>query len=171
MVDDKLEREEAQRAANYETVKSNVESGVRGDIIANADQRTASQENYVEDVAAGMREKALGEVAQTEREIERGRAAARVSQIVDYIFMIIYAILAIRLLLELLGARESAGFVRFINTISNPFYGPFRGIVPSPSDNGFTLALPIIVAIVAYMILHLIINGLLRIVAHRKVEV
>jgi len=94
-----------------------------------------------------------------------------VSQIVDYIFMIIYAILAIRLLLELFGARESAGFVRFINTISNPFYGPFRGIVPSPSDNGFTLALPIIVAIVAYMILHLIINGLLRIVAHRKVEV
>ena len=171
MVDDKLEREEAQRAANYETVKSNVESGVRGDIIANADQRTASQENYVEDVAAGLREKALGEVAQTEREIERGRAAARVSQIVDYIFMIIYAILAIRLLLELFGARESAGFVRFINTISNPFYGPFRGIVPSPSDNGFTLALPIIVAIVAYMILHLIINGLLRIVAHRKVEV
>jgi len=171
MVDDKLEREEAQRAANYETVKSNVESGVRGDIIANADQRTASQQNYVEDVAAGLREKALGEVAQTEREIERGRAAARVSQIVDYIFMIIYAILAIRLLLELFGARESAGFVRFINTISNPFYAPFRGIVPSPSDNGFTLALPIIVAIVAYMILHLIINGLLRIVAHRKVEV
>jgi len=171
MVDDKLEREEAQRAANYETVKSNVEAGVRGDIVANADQRTVSQAAYVEDVAAGMRDKALGEVTQTEREVERGRVAARVSQVVDYIFMIIYAILAIRLLLELFGARESAGFVQFINAISNPFYAPFRGIVPSPSDNGFTLALPIVVAIVAYMILHLIINGLLRIFAHRKVEV
>ena len=171
MVDDKLEREEAQRSANYETVKSNVESGVRGDIVANANQTGASQVAYVEDVAAGMREKALGEVTQTEREVERGRAAARVSQVVDYIFMIIYAILAIRLLLELFGARESAGFVRFINAVSNPFYAPFRGIVASPSDNGFTLALPIVVAIVAYMILHLIINGLLRIFAHRKVEV
>jgi YGGT family. len=118
-----------------------------------------------------MRQRAVGEVAQTEREVERGRVAARVSQVVDYIFLLLYAILAIRLLLELFAARESAGFVQFIKSLSNPFYAPFRGIVASPSNDGFTLALPIVVAIVAYMVLHLAINGLLRIVAHRKVEV
>ena len=171
MVDDKLEREEAQRAANYETVKSNVQSGVRSDIIADANRRTTSQEEHVEGVAAGMRAKAVDEVAQIEREVSRGRVAARVSQIVDYIFLLIYAVLAIRLLLELFAAREGTGFVQFIKSISNPFYAPFRGIVPSPSNDGFTLALPIIIAIVAYMVLHLAINGLLRILAHRKVEV
>jgi len=32
MVDDKLAREEAQRAANYEAIKSNVKADVGGDI-------------------------------------------------------------------------------------------------------------------------------------------
>lgn len=171
MVDDKLEREEAQRAQNYEAVKSNVQAGVQGDIVNEANRRTVSQEEHVEDIAVGMRQRAVGEVAQTEREVERGRVAARVSQVVDYIFLLLYAILAIRLLLELFAARESAGFVQFIKSLSNPFYAPFRGIVASPSNDGFTLALPIVIAIVAYMVLHLAINGLLRIVAHRKVEV
>lgn len=91
---------------------------------------------------------------------------------VDYIFLLIYGLLTIRLLLALFAARESAGFVQFIRTITDPIYAPFRGIVPSPSTpEGFTLALPIIVAIVVYMLLHLAINGLLRLFAHRKVEV
>jgi uncharacterized protein YggT (Ycf19 family) len=171
MVDDKLEREEAQRAGTYEAVKSNVQAGVGGDIVSEANRQTAPQEEYVENVAAGMRQRAVDEVAQTQHEVDRGRVAARVSQVVDYIFFLLYAILAIRLLLELFAARESAGFVQFIKSLSNPFYEPFRGIVPSLSNDGFTLALPIVIAIVAYMVLHLAINGLLRILAHRKVEV
>ena len=111
-------------------------------------------------------------VEQTERELDRGRAAARVSQIVDYIFFIIYGLLAIRLLLELFAARQSAGFYQFIRSATNPFYAPFRGIVASPSTpEGFTLALPVVVAIVVYMLLHLAINGILRIMAHRKTTI
>jgi hypothetical protein len=49
MVDDKLEREEAQRAQNYEAVKSNVQAGVQGDIVNEANRRTVSQEAHVED--------------------------------------------------------------------------------------------------------------------------
>jgi uncharacterized protein YggT (Ycf19 family) len=171
MVDDKLERDEAQRAANYEAVKSNVKADVGGEIVSVADRGTVEQEQQVEDLARGMRRKAVDEVEQTDREVERGRIAARVSQIVDYVFMLIYALLAIRLLLELFSARESAGFVQFVKSLTNPFYAPFRGIVPSPSSDGFTLALPIVVALVAYMILHLAINGLLRLLAHRKTAV
>jgi hypothetical protein len=56
--------------------------------------------------------------------------------------------------------------------VSDPFYAPFRGIVASPStDSGHTLLLPIVIALVAYVILHLLINGLLRMLAHRKTEI
>ena len=104
--------------------------------------------------------------------MERGRVVARISQVVDYIFLIIYSLLAIRLLLELFAARESAPFFQFIKSVTDPFYSPFRGLMPSPSTpEGFTLALPIIIAIVVYMLLHLAINGFLRLLAHRKVEI
>ena len=161
MVDDKLAREEAQRATNYEAIKSDVKAEVAGEIIAE-NRNSPSQAQHIEEIADGMRRTAVDEVVQTEKEVSRGRFAARVSQIVDYLFFIVYGLLAIRLMLELFAARESAGF----------FYAPFRGLVPSPTTpDGFTLALPIIVAIVVYMLLHLAINGILRIIAHRKVEV
>ena len=78
MVDRKLEIDEAQRAANYEEVKAQVETGVNADLAARADRRTVEQEQYIANVADEMRAKAVTEVAQTEREVERGRGAARV---------------------------------------------------------------------------------------------
>jgi hypothetical protein len=172
MVDDKLAREEAQRNANYEAVKSNVEAEVNSEIAAEANRRTVSQAHEVEDISDNMRRKAVDEVVETEREVERGRVMARVSQIVDYIFFVIYGLLTIRLLLELFAARESAGFVKFIKSATGLFYAPFEGIVASPrTAEGFELALPIVVAIVVYMLLHLAINGLLRMFAHRKTAI
>ncbi len=171
MVDNKLEIDEAQRAANYEAIKSNVKADVGGEIAARTDRPTVSEAAQTQDMATGMRQKAINEIAETDREVERGRAMARVSQIVDYIFFLIYGSLAIRLILELFAARENAGFVKFIKSITGIFYAPFAGIVPSPSKDGFTLALPIIVAIVAYMILHLAINGILKIFAQRKTTI
>lgn len=171
MVDNKLAIEESQRAANYEAVKSTVESKVDAEVAARANRAGLSDTGRIDNLAGNMRQKAVDEVIETDREIERGRVLARVSQIVDYVFFIIYGLLAIRLLLELFAARESAGFVKFIKSATGFFYAPFAGIVPSPSADGFTLALPIIVAIVAYMFLHLVINQLLRIFAHRKTEI
>ncbi len=171
MVDNKLEIEEAQRAANYEAVKSNVESKVDSEIAARANRATVSEHERIDNIAGNMRQKAINEVAETDREVERARGLARVSQIVDYIFFIIYGLLTIRLLLELFAARENAGFFKFIKAATGLFYAPFAGIVPTLSQDGFKLALPIIVAIVAYMFLHLVINQLLRIFAHRKTEI
>lgn len=171
MVDNKLAQEEAQRAATYEAVKTDVQSEVGGEIAARAERENASQAGRIENVAGNMRDKAVDEVVQTEREVERARVMARISQVVDYVFFLIYGLLGIRLLLELFAARESAGFFQFIKTATNPFYAPFRGLVPTLSNEGFKLALPIIVALVVYMLLHLAINGLLRMFAHRKVEI
>jgi len=171
MTDNKLALEESQRAANYEAIKSNIKSEVGSEIVETADRKVVSDAPKVENMADNLRENAVNEISETHREVERGRAMARISQFVDYAFFLIYGSLAIRLLLELFAARESAGFVKFIKTITGVFYAPFAGIVPSPSKDGFVLALPIIVAIVAYMVLHLAINGLLKIFAERKTAI
>ena len=173
MSDDKLAIEEARRAAQHEAVKSQVEGEVQSEISQRAATKTAPGEaQRIDNVATEFRSKAVNEVVDTEREVQRSRGLARVSQVVDYIFYVIYALLGMRFLLALLAARSSAGFVRFIVAVSNPFYQPFRGIVASPStDTGHTLLLPIVVAIIAYVLLHLGINGLLRLLAHRKTEI
>lgn len=171
MVDDKLAREEAQRIANYEAIKTDVKSEVGGEIYSAAERPTVSEAENINNIAGDMRQKAVSEVVETGREVERSRTLARVSQVVDYIFFVIYGLLGIRLLLELFAARESAGFVKFVKSATGLLYAPFQGITSSPSKDGFTLALPIIIAIVAYMVLHLAINGLLRVFAHRKTAI
>jgi hypothetical protein len=173
MNDDKLALEEARRATQHEAVKSQVEGEVQADISNRAARTTVPDESRrIDQVAGDFREKAVDEVVDTEREVQRSRGLARISQVVDYIFYLIYALLGMRFLLALMAARSSAGFVQFIVAITNPFYAPFRGIVASPStDQGHTLLLPIVVAIIAYVILHLAINGLLRMFAHRKTAI
>lgn len=171
MIDDKLERDEAQRAANYEAIKSEVKADVGGEITAEA-AHVPVADARARDLAQDMRIRAVDEVVETEHEVQRGRVVARISQFVDYAFFLIYGLLVLRFLLELFAAREGNSFVQFLKSISGPFYAPFRGIVASPSTaEGFTLALPIVIAIVVYMLLHLAINGLLRIFAHRKTQV
>ncbi len=172
-MDDKLAADEARRSVQHETVKAQVEGEVQSEIANQASQpATRDKPERIQQVAGEFRSKAVDEVVSTEREVERGRGAARVSQVVDYIFYVIYGLLGMRFLLALLAARSTAGFVQFIVTVTNPFYAPFRGIVASPStDQGHTLLLPIVVAIIAYVLLHLAINGLLRMLAHRKTAI
>ena len=172
MEDNKLAADEARREARHESVKSQVESDVNAEIATRADHTTRDEARKMEQVAGEFRGKAIDDVVETEREVERARGMARVSQVVDYIFYLIYALLAIRLLLALLAARSSAGFVRLIYTVTDPLYRPFRGIVASPTvEGGYTLALPIVIAIIVYALLHAGINGLLRLIAHRKTEI
>ncbi|MBD0327406.1 MAG: YggT family protein [Pyrinomonadaceae bacterium] len=173
MKDDKLAADEARRAAQHEVVKAEIESDVNAEIAARAEERTTRGEaQQMEAVAGEFRAKAVDEVVETEREVGRARGLARVSQVVDYIFYLIYGLLAIRLLLALLAARRSAGFTQFIYSVTDTLYAPFRGIVASPTaEGGHTLALPIVLALIVYALLHLGINALLRLIAHRKTEI
>ena len=173
MNDEKLALEEARRASQHGAVKSQVESEVQAEISERAADKTVPHEaQRIDNVAGNFRAKAVDEVVETEHEVQRGRQLARISQVVDYVFYLIYALLGMRFLLALLAARSTAGFVEFIVAVSNPFYAPFRGIVSSPrTDGGHTLLLPIVVAIIAYVLLHLLINAFLRMFAHRKTEI
>ena len=172
MNDNKLAADEARREVQHESIKTEVESDVNAEIASRAERTTRAEAKKMEQVAGDFRGKAINEVVQTDREVERARGMARFSQVIDYIFYVIYALLAIRLLLALMAARSTAGFVEFIRTVTDPLYAPFRGIVPSPSaEGGFTLALPIVIAIIVYALLHAGINGLLRLFAHRKTAI
>lgn len=171
-MDDKLAADEARRSVQHESVKAQVEGEVQAEIADQAQAPVAGESQRIQQVAGQFRSKAVDEVVDTEREVGRSRGAARISQIVDYIFYVIYALLGMRFLLALMAAHSTAGFVQFMVTVTNPFYAPFRGIVASPStDQGHTLMMPIVIAIIAYLLLHLAINGILRMLAHRKTQI
>jgi uncharacterized protein YggT (Ycf19 family) len=172
MEDRTVADDEARRVAQHEATAATVERDVNADIAHRAEHGGAAEAGQLDRVASSMRGDAIAEVAGTGREIERGRTFARISQVVDYLFSLLYGLLAIRLVLALVGARAGNGFVQFIDTVTDPFYSLFRGIVSSPTaEGGFTLAVPIIIAIIVYALLHAAINGLLRMAVHRKTAV
>jgi uncharacterized protein YggT (Ycf19 family) len=172
MEDNKLAAEEARRSVQHEVVKSEIEAEVNAEIADRADVPSPGETARIDNIAGEFRGKAINEVVETEREVERSRTLARISQVVDYIFFVIYALLVLRLILALLAARRGAGFVQFIYSITDPFYAPFKGIVASPTtEAGNVLAWPIVIAIIVYALLHLAINGLLRMFAHRKTQI
>ena len=172
MEDDKLAMDEARRAGQHGSVKSQVEGEVQAEIAERAAVTPAPESARINQVAGAFRAKAVDEVVQTEREVGRARGVARISQVIDYIFFVLYALLGLRFLLALLAANSKAGFVQFIVTVTNPFYEPFRGIVASPrTDGGHTLVMPLVIAFIVYLLLHLAINGVLRIIAHRKTAI
>lgn len=170
MIDEKLAVDEAERIARHEAVKNTVRSDVQEEIVNQAELQPTYQRQAAE-VGQRMKQKAFQEIASTDKEVERARGVARVSQVVDYIFYVIYGIIGLEIFLELLGARDSSGFKSFIDALSAPLLAPFKSIVIEPSFGRIQFKLSFLVALIVYLLLHLAINGILRMIAHRKVEV
>ena len=172
MGDERLAADEARRLQQHQEVKREVESDVNRDVLAGAELPTIEERREATRAGRELRERAVNETVQTERELGRTRVMARVGQVVDYFFYVVYSLLAIRLVLGLMAANSANGFVRFIRAVTAPLYAPFEGIVNSPTaEGGFTLAWPIVIAIGVYMLLHAGIKGLLRLMAHRPTRV
>jgi uncharacterized protein YggT (Ycf19 family) len=172
MEDRNIADDEARRLAQHQATTSAVEQDVHSEIARRAERVDPADAARLTEVAGDMRKEAISEVVGTGREVSRGRSVARVSQVIDYLFGLLYGLLAIRLVLAMIAANSSNGFVQFIESVTNPFYSLFRGIVPSPTtEAGNTFVVPIIIAIIAYALLHAAINGLLRMFVHRKTEV
>jgi YggT family protein len=130
------------------------------------ERRDGTERRVVEepvDVERRQRERrAAREQEQLAARERRQYAVARATQAVDYLFILLYGLLGIRFVLGLLGASQQAGFVQFINGMTNPFYAPFANIVTRPSVNGGVLDFPLLIAVLAYALLHLAVRGLLR---------
>lgn len=166
-----LAADEARRIAHHESMKSQVDRDVNAKIAARTENTTRAEGQEMDKVAGSLRGKAIDEVAGKDREVRTARVLARASQVIDYAFFVLYGLLGIRLVLTLIGARTGIGFVKVIRVLTDPFYSMFNGIVASPSAGGFTLAIPIIIAICVYGMLHFGITRLLRLIAHRKTEI
>jgi uncharacterized protein YggT (Ycf19 family) len=164
--------DEARRIAQHERIKSKLEGDVHQSIAreSNAAGSPADQAE-IRSVAADLRHKATNEVAQTERELGRARGVTRSSQVIDYLFYLAYGLISVEIVLELFGARESSGFKSFIDALSMPLLAPFRGLFRDPSVGSMQLMFSYIAALVVYILLHLAVNGLLRIFTERKSRV
>lgn len=167
----KVSTDENRRAVQYGAIKSQVERDVNTGIAERAEYTTRAEAQEMDKVAGRFRGKAIDEVVETDHEARRARGLARVAQVIDYVFYVVYTLLAIRLVLALIAARSGSGFVQLIRAVTDPFYSVFRGIVGSPTVGGFTLVLPIVIAIVVYALLHMGITRLLRLIAHRNTEI
>lgn len=103
------------------------------------------------------------DAAQRRTRAEKGEHAAFVGlRVVDWAFYTLYALLGLRFLLALLAANEEAGFTQLVYGITAPFLVPFEGIVARPALDGSVVDFPVLLAIVAYIVLHLAVRGLIR---------
>jgi uncharacterized protein YggT (Ycf19 family) len=171
MEDRNLEIDETNRIAQHEAVKGEVRGEVQSEIARQANHFDQQEVEQTAEVGNRFKQKAIREVEETETELERSKVLARVSQIIDYIFYIIYGLIGLRILLDLLGANRGSGFRNFIATLSDPFLAPFHNLFADPSAGRFQFRLSYIFALIAYILLHLAINGFLRMLAHRKTAV
>lgn len=163
--------DEERRLASHQEVKASIDDDVNARIKRESARVEPKESAEVAGVAQDLKQKSVHEAVNTDRELERGRTAARVSQVVDYVFYLIYGLIALEFLLGLMGARASNGFVQFIGAVTRPLLAPFERIVGTPTSGAFQVRISYLFALVVYVLIHLAINGAFRLVAHRKVTV
>jgi hypothetical protein len=166
-----LEADETNRITQHEAVKGTVRSEVNAEIESKVNKVSPAEQSQVSAVADNMKQKAITEIGSVESELGRAKTAARISQVIDYIFYLAYGVIGLRIILDLLGASNSSGFKIFINTITWPLLSPFNKLMHNPSNGQFTLMTSYIAALVVYILLHLAINGMLRILVIKKTTV
>jgi len=163
--------DEERRLASHQEVKASIDDDVNARIRRESARVEPKESAELAGVAHELKQKSVRETAGTERELGRGRTAARISQVVDYLFYIIYGLIGLQFVLRLMGARPGNGFVQFVAGVSWPLLAPFERIVGTPSIGAFQIQLSYLLALLVYILLHIAINGLFRIIAYRKVTV
>ena len=166
-----VQLDEERRLASHQEVKASIDDDVNARIKRESARVEPKESAEVTGVAHELKQKSVHEAVDTERELGRGRTAARISQVIDYVFYLIYGLIALEFLLGLMGARSGNGFVRFIGAVTRPLLAPFERIVGTPSSGAFQVRISYLFALVVYVLIHLAINGAFRLVAHRKVAV
>jgi uncharacterized protein YggT (Ycf19 family) len=164
----KIAADEARRIAQHERIKGKLEDDVHAQVADVARAATPTEQARIHSLASELKGKATAEVLDSESELDRARRLTRVSQVVDYVFYLIYGLIGLEVLLELLGARQSSGFKRFLDLITTPILGPFRGLMPDPSVGSLQLMLSYLAGLLVYFLLHRAVLGLLRLFVVRK---
>ncbi len=166
--DRRLMVDEAESISQHESLKNEMRNSVQKDIVRQADYRSRNDEAQIAAAGEDLRRNAVDEVVSEEKKLSRSRIAVRVSQCVDYLFYLIYGIIGLEIILNLAGANRSNVFRQIIDSLSTPLLSPFENLRGDPGWGRFQFRLSYIVALVVYVLLHLAINGLLRLIAQRK---
>lgn len=163
--------DEARRAAQHGHVKRALGQDVETQVTEEARGDAPGDQARIQSVAAELKHKATTEVLESESELGRARGFTRVSQVVDYAFYLIYGLIGLEVVLELFGARQAAGFKRFLDLVTTPLLGPFRGLMPDPAVGSLQLMLSYVVALIVYFLVHRALLGLLRLFVERKSKI
>jgi uncharacterized protein YggT (Ycf19 family) len=163
--------DEERRQASHQEVKASIDDDVNAQIKRESAQFEPKGPAELAGVAHELKQKSAHEAIRIDRELAHGRTAARISQVVDFLFYIVYGLIGLQFTLRLLGARPGSGFVQFVAAVSSPLLSPFERIVGTPSAGGFQLQLSYLLALAVYILLHLAFNGMLRLIAFRKLTV
>ncbi|MEW6730563.1 MAG: hypothetical protein AB1489_04420 [Acidobacteriota bacterium] len=166
--DSKLELDESHRLAQHEAAKDLVRKEVQAEIAGKTDLDNSSDQAQLHSAAEGLKHKAIGEITDTETELSKARKIARISQVIDYVFYLIYGIIGLEIILELLGARDSNAFKQMLDALARPLLAPFKGLMPTPAIGPFQFMLSYIAGLVIYLLIHMAINGLLRLFVDKK---
>ena len=167
----RISSDEDRLVSQHDSTKAAVEQDINAEVALRAEQEAHRDRKHLEDMAGRVKEKAVAEVKDAERISERRKRLARVVQVIDFLFSVLYVLLATRLALELMAANEESGFVQLVNAATEPFYAFFHNVVASPSADGHTLALPVLVALGAYAILHWGVRSLAKLIVYRESEI
>ncbi|HQR35635.1 MAG TPA: hypothetical protein PLK30_23040 [Blastocatellia bacterium] len=163
--------DDRRRVEQYETVKESARSEIEAQVTQQADDLTIAERNEAAALGKELKQKALSEVRETGQELERVRMVARVSQFVDYVFYLIYGLISLQIVFDLFGARRGNGIRDFIEFVSAPILAPFKNLFLDPAAGVFRLRFSYLAALVIYILLHIAINGLLRMLALRKAAI
>lgn len=163
--------DEERRVEQYESAKDAVRSEVQQQVKWQADQLSNEERSEAANIGREFKQEAFSEVRDTDREVKRARSTARFSQVIDYLFYIVYGLISLQIIFDLFGARRNNGFRNFIDALSAPFLVPFRNLFPDPSTGQFHFRFSYVAALLIYILLHLAINGFLRMLAHRKTAI
>jgi uncharacterized protein YggT (Ycf19 family) len=169
--DRKLMIDESQRLAQHEAVKTQARAEVQNEIARRAGQFDEHERARLDEAGDRLKQQAVTEATSTDAEVQRARTLARVSQVVDYLFYLIYGLIGLEFIFDLLGARRTNTIREVVDTLSSPFLAPFRNLLPDPSLGRFQLRSSYLIGLVIYILLHLAINGLLRLLAQRKTTI
>lgn len=172
MAEDKnLAVEDERRFEQYEAVKDVARDEIRQQVRQQADRSKPEEQAQIANLGDEYKQKAISEVRNTEVEVKRAGALARTSQVIDYLFYVIYGLISLQIIFDLFGARRSNGFRNFIDAISSVWLAPFKNLFPDPTSGRFQIRFSYIAALLVYILLHLAVNGLLRMMAHRKTAI
>ncbi len=76
----------------------------------------------------------------------------RITRFIWYVFYVIEALIAFRIILKLLAANSGAGFTQFIYATSNIFIAPFQYVFGTPAVGGSVLEISSVLAMIVYWV-------------------